>query len=130
MEECYAAALITRPTMLREPSLRFSQAIWWDTLLAFYGPNRQESANEIFFDLTELFRTSPASFSFINLPLFYAVLHDPEARPYMQPSLILACLSLSVFMRSNEMELGHKGRVKAMKLQEYAQASFAASYNS
>lgn len=99
-------------------------------MITIYGPNPLNATSSIFHDLDYVFRTSYILFSFFNLQLFYNTLHDPDARIFMQPSLVLALLAFSKLIRSSEADLGQGGRKSAYRLLDYAQGSFQASYNS
>ncbi|KAG8920018.1 hypothetical protein FRC00_010585, partial [Tulasnella sp. 408] len=117
-------------SIAREPSLRFSQATWWDAVLSLYDSgNRQRAAHAVQTDLQNLFRMSSSWFSFINVPLFFSLFCHPEHRTLMQPSLVLGCLAYSSFMLGSEAEGGALQRRKSMQLRELAQAAFEASYN-
>ncbi|KDQ25577.1 hypothetical protein PLEOSDRAFT_1044583 [Pleurotus ostreatus PC15] len=48
----------------------------------------------------------------------------------MQPSLLLALLGMSIFFKSSEVENGHEGRRRALRLMDEAQSAMHASYNS
>ena len=47
----------------------------------------------------------------------------------MQPSLVLACLAISTFMKSSELNGGSAGRLRAMWLRDSAQSALEASFN-
>jgi len=48
----------------------------------------------------------------------------------MQPSLILAMLSVATFWQSSEIGLGRQGRERALRFRDEAQAAMDASFNS
>ncbi|KAF8527466.1 hypothetical protein BU17DRAFT_81636 [Hysterangium stoloniferum] len=114
-----------------EPSLDFSRKTWWDSLLATYlpGSNRGAAARQIQADLQFLFYSSNYFLSFFNVPLFFGVFCNPIERDKMQPSLVLAGLALSTFMKSSEINRGSAGRLRAMWLRDAAQSSLEASFN-
>ncbi|KAG8946589.1 hypothetical protein FRC04_011567 [Tulasnella sp. 424] len=117
-------------SIAREPSLRFSQATWWDAVLSLYGhPSRKNAAQAVQTDLQNLFKMSSSWFSFFNVPLFFSLFCHPEHRALMQPSLVLSCLAYSSFMLGSEAEGGVLQRRKSTQLRELAQAAFEASYN-
>jgi len=120
----------TVPSIIREPSLRFSRDMWWDTLISFYGPSRPVATQNVYDDLDHIFRISSVHFAFIHLPLFYSCIQKTEGRTQMQPALILSLLALATLLRSSELGLGMPGRLRALSLLEQAQSAFAASYNS
>lgn len=127
-----------------EPGIQFTRETWWDALLAVYAvpPDRPDlmptltvdvrnkTAECIAADLRFLFQASLHWLSFINIPRFFSSLFNPVTRQTIQPSLILAALGLATFLQSSEMELGAKGREKALRLIDQARASFDASVNS
>ena len=47
----------------------------------------------------------------------------------MQPSLVLAALSLSVYLKSSDAEMGAYGRKRAFALRDMAQSALDASMN-
>jgi hypothetical protein len=51
--------------------------------------------------------------SFLDTQLFFATLDDPIERGTLQPALVLGLLAISVLHRSNEIEEGHVGRMRA-----------------
>lgn len=121
-------------SIAREPSLRFSQATWWDAVLSLYDTtggqhNRQNAARAVQTDLQNLFKMSSSWLSFFNVPLFFNLFCHPEHRALMQPSLVLSCLAYSSFMLGSEAEGGVVQRRKSTQLRELAQAAFEASYN-
>ncbi|KAF9519720.1 hypothetical protein BS47DRAFT_1083437 [Hydnum rufescens UP504] len=71
-----------------------------------------------------LFRVSNQFLAFINVPLFLSTFHHPDQREHVQPSLVLAMLALSTLLRSSDIGLGHKGRLKALELRDLAQSHF------
>ncbi|CDO76931.1 hypothetical protein BN946_scf185006.g13 [Trametes cinnabarina] len=127
-----------------QPSVQFTRETWWDALLALYAaplddPDRlpplsvdlRNSASErVAADLRFLFKISIHWYSFINIPRFFSTLFNPARRTYIQPSLILGMLGLATLNQSSELELGAKGRDKALRLIDQAHASFNASVNS
>ncbi|OJT03182.1 hypothetical protein TRAPUB_6230 [Trametes pubescens] len=127
-----------------EPSVQFTRETWWDALLAVYAvpPDRPDlmptltvdvrnkTSERIAADLRFLFQASLHWLSFINIPRFFSSLFNPVTRQTIQPSLILAALGLATFLQSSELELGAKGREKALRLIDQARASFDASVNS
>lgn len=126
------------------PSVQFTRETWWDALLSVYAvpadrPDliptltvdvRNKTSDRIAADLRLVFRTSFHWLSFINIPRFFSALFNPVTRQTIQPSLILAALGIATFLQSSEMELGAKGREKALRLIDQARASFDASVNS
>ena len=66
------------------------------------------------------FETGAYWLSFINVPLFFQDLQDPNSRGRMQP-LVLSGLAMAVLMKSSELELGSRGRDLALKLRDRAQ---------
>ncbi|OBZ70719.1 hypothetical protein A0H81_09501 [Grifola frondosa] len=80
-------------------------------------------------DLRRLFRSVPYWFSFINVPHLFGALLDRSTRNTLQPSLILSALAVATFIQSSESELGLRGRVRALALQEQAQSALEASLN-
>jgi hypothetical protein len=65
------------------------------------------------FSVPSSFQVSNFFFSCINTSFFFSTFHDPIKRQDMQPSLVLAALSMATFMRSSELGLGHAGRTRA-----------------
>ncbi|KAI0372180.1 hypothetical protein BV20DRAFT_940530 [Pilatotrama ljubarskyi] len=131
-----------------DPGLEFTRETWWDALLALYASEgdfgvpaheialnmppgvREVTTQSITADLRAIFRASPYWLNFINLPRFFGTLLDPRARHRIQPSLILSALALATFFRSHEGELGARGRHRALKLRDQAQAALEASLSS
>ncbi|KAI0630960.1 hypothetical protein C8Q77DRAFT_1130283 [Trametes polyzona] len=125
-----------------EPSVQFTRETWWDALLALYAapPDRPDLAppltvdvrdrtsERIAADLRFLFHSSLHWLSFINIPRFFSSLFNPVTRQAIQPSLILAALGLATFLQSSELELGARGREKALRLIDQAHATFDASF--
>lgn len=123
------------------PSLEFSRQTWWDVLVSTYtlpgssrGPSnisadREVACQQITNDIRFLFRSTHYWFCFFNVPRFFSVFSNPEKRARMQPSLILAALAISTFLQSSEVEMGAKGRRKAMRLRDEAQGALEASIN-
>lgn len=127
-------------TIALSPSLDFSRQTWWDSLLSGYtspgrhSPNissadREGACQQITEDIRFLFRSTHYWFCFFNVPRFFAVFMNPEKRARMQPSLVLAALAISTFLQSSEVEMGAKGRKKALRLRDEAQGSLEASFN-
>jgi hypothetical protein len=52
---------------------------------------------------------------------------DPDARMFVQPSVVLAALALSTLMKSSDVGLGGEGRKFALLLRDAAQSSLDAS---
>ncbi|PIL36283.1 transcription factor [Ganoderma sinense ZZ0214-1] len=95
---------------------------WWDELLDQYNPtSREQSMQDIISDLTFLFTTSSYWLSFINVPLFFRDLHQPDLRSRMQ-SLVMSALAMALLMKSSEIELGRRGRELALTFRNKAQA--------
>ena len=90
---------------------------------------RDATARDITSDLRFLFRTSDYWLSFIHVPSFFANFFDPSRRERIQPSLVLALLSLSTFWRSSEVGYGNRGRERALRFRDEAQAALDASFN-
>nr|BCA90180.1 hypothetical protein PC_1229 [Pleurotus citrinopileatus] len=131
---------VDRPhIMAAQPSILFSKKIWWDTLLSLYhtpeathlpvltNPQRDLVSDQITRDLRFLFRTSNYWFSFFHLPTFFAKFCNPDRRHQIQPSLVLALLSIGTFWQSSEVERGAAGRARALRLREEAQKAMDAS---
>ncbi|KAJ4481978.1 hypothetical protein J3R30DRAFT_3455583 [Lentinula aciculospora] len=124
-----------------EPSLRFSRKIWYEALCSTYASlyntdvrglthtDRDAISRSISRDLRFLFRASNYWFSFFHVPTFFGQFFDPARRENMQPSLVMAALSLSIFWQSSEIEEGEKGRTRALLLREEAQSALEASFN-
>ncbi|KAL7279934.1 hypothetical protein ACG7TL_006345 [Trametes sanguinea] len=137
-----------RDAIAADPGLQFTRETWWDALLVLYATEgeagaiasevafamppgmREDTTQSITADLRAIFRASPYWLNFINLPRFFGSLLDPRARHGIQPSLILGALALATFFRSHEGELGARGRDRALKLRDQAQAALEASLNS
>ncbi|KAF9519741.1 hypothetical protein BS47DRAFT_1288133 [Hydnum rufescens UP504] len=75
-------------------------------------------------------RLTNISLPSINVPLFFSTFHHPSQREYVQPSLVLAMLALSILLQSSDMGLGQRGRLKALELRDLAQCYFDLSLNS
>nr|VWP02472.1 Zn(2)-C6 fungal-type domain-containing protein [Ganoderma boninense] len=104
------------------PSPLDGASSWWDELLDQYNPtSREQSMQDIISDLTFLFTTSSYWLSFINVPLFFRDLHQPDLRSRMQ-SLVMSALAMALLMKSSEIELGHRGRELALTFRNKAQA--------
>ncbi|THH18643.1 hypothetical protein EW146_g2361 [Bondarzewia mesenterica] len=112
------------------PSTQFSREVWWDDLLAWYSPTREQSLRDISTDLNLLFSQSSYWLIFINIPLFLRNLYDQEERSRVQPSLVLAGLALATLVRSSELELGAAGRDRALRLRDAAQSALESSWAS
>ena len=67
------------------------------------------------------FTTSSYWLSFINVPLFFRDLHEPDLRGRMQ-SLVMSALAMAMLMKSSEIELGGRGRELALTFRDKAQA--------
>ena len=130
-------------TLPQEPSLHFARKVWYDSLCSLYASappkhphrfsiigEREQISRDIYEDLRFFFRTSNYWFSFIHLPTFFGAFSDPMKRATMQPSLVLAALSLSVFWQSSEIGRGAEGRRLALRLRNEAQSALDASFNS
>ncbi|KAF4577343.1 hypothetical protein EYR36_005331 [Pleurotus pulmonarius] len=128
-------------TMTSEPSVNFTRKIWWDSLLSLYinpysppplltNAQREMATAQITADLQSLFHISNYWFYFFHLPTFFGKFCHPTRREQMQPSLLLALLGMSVFFKSSEVENGHEGRCRALRLMDEAQSAMHASYNS
>ena len=70
--------------------------------------------------LPSSFKTSGYWLSFINVPLFFRDLQDPNMRGGLQP-LVLSGLAMAILMKSSELELGSRGRDLALTLRNRAQ---------
>lgn len=131
--------------IIRAPSLDFSRKSWWDSLLYLYhssslssppssivisSSNRVLAANNIILDIRFAFRVSNYWLSFFHIPTFFTNLINPAERPSVQPSLILALLSLSILWKSSETELKLEGRTKALLFRQEAQMALDQSINS
>ncbi|KAL0069865.1 hypothetical protein AAF712_003135 [Marasmius tenuissimus] len=124
------------------PSLHFAKKVWYDSLCSIYASThskhshqlatceRDRISRDIYEDLRFFFRTSNYWFSFIHLPTFFGSFSDPVKRVAMQPSLVLASLSLSIFWQSSEIGRGAEGRGLALRLRNEAQSALEASFNS
>ncbi|KAI9066862.1 hypothetical protein FKP32DRAFT_1673551 [Trametes sanguinea] len=126
------------------PSVQFTRETWWDALLTLYAapldnlgqiPHmtvalRNSTAERVAADLRFLSRCPIHWYSFLNIPRFFAALFNPARRSAIQPSLILGLLGLATFNQSSELELGARGREKALRLIDQAHATFNASVNS
>lgn len=125
------------------PSLNFTRKIWWDSLLSLYSSpsstqqlamtsvQRENIQTKITADIRFLFKCSNYWFSFFHVPTFFAKYFDPSQRERMQPSLVLAMLSLSTFWQSSEAStsLGRAGRERALRFRDEAQSALEASFN-
>ncbi|KAI0720844.1 hypothetical protein C8T65DRAFT_692713 [Cerioporus squamosus] len=137
------------PHNFTSPSVQFTRETWWDALLYFYAPPpsgttsslpsygapltpavREAAAAHIAADLRFAFYASLHWFAFIHVPRFFGSLFDPYRRQSLQPCLVLALLALGTFFQSSELELGAKGRERALHLLDQAHATFQASLNS
>ncbi|KAK1226275.1 hypothetical protein PQX77_010748 [Marasmius sp. AFHP31] len=129
-------------TLPQGPSLHFAKKVWYDSLCSIYASahskhphqlatcERDRISRDIYEDLRFFFRTSNYWFSFIHLPTFFGCFSDPVKRAAMQPSLVLASLSLSIFWQSSEIGRGAEGRGLALRLRNEAQSALEASFNS
>ncbi|KAL7277416.1 hypothetical protein ACG7TL_009278 [Trametes sanguinea] len=135
----------SEPTeIMTVPSVQFTRETWWDALLTLYAapldnpgqlPHmtidlRHRTTERVAADLRFLFKVAIHWYSFINIPRFFAALFNPTRRSAIQPSLILGLLGLATFNQSSELELGARGREKALRLIDQAHATFNASVNS
>ncbi|KAI8993760.1 hypothetical protein BD414DRAFT_480378 [Trametes punicea] len=125
------------------PSVQFARDTWWDALLAFYASERDPGADmsavvltaeqrsgavrHIVSDLRALFQSSASWMSFIHLPRFFQRMLDPVQRAELQPSLLLAALALGILTQSSEVEMGRRGRERAMKLLDMAHGALQSS---
>ncbi len=117
-------------SITREPSLRFTQETWWDTVLEIYNPKSKALAiTAVNADILTFFRYSPTWMSCINLQLFFNMFHHEEHRRWMQPSLVLSLLAFAAYIQGSEIEGGDVQRRKASHLRQVAQSAFDASYN-
>jgi hypothetical protein len=129
-------------TIIDGPSLNFRRQTWWDALLSSYtesngsrnsiiltSTERELATQNVMDDMRFLFRTTNYWFSFFNVPQFFATFANPVERVRMQPSLVLAALAITTLLRSSELEMGAKGRKKALRLREEAQGALEASLN-
>ncbi|KAG8844963.1 hypothetical protein FRB96_002763 [Tulasnella sp. 330] len=127
------------------PSLHFSRATWWDSLLNTYTI-RQEVSNviisrhsattEISRDIYFFFRTAGLWLFFFNVPLFFDMFHHKELRASVQPALVLSILAYSKLVQSvsdsihglspEEQERAWR---RSVILRDLAQGSMEASYN-
>ncbi|KAJ7176007.1 hypothetical protein C8R46DRAFT_1080390 [Mycena filopes] len=126
-------------SIVGQPSVNFSRKIWWDSLLTLYASpgttrldglsasRRNHAIQGITEDLRFLFRTSNYWFAFLHAPTFFNNFFDPARRDKVQPSLIYASLAMATFWQSSEIELGERGRAKALKFREEAQSALDAS---
>ncbi|KIY45620.1 hypothetical protein FISHEDRAFT_49059 [Fistulina hepatica ATCC 64428] len=124
-----------------EPSLAFSQKMWWEALLSLsasmlydtHGSStvaaRAAAAENIVQELKYLLRTSPYWFSFIHIPSFFAKLCDVRQREGVQPSLILAALAIASLLQGSELRQGRPARENALRYREAAQSSLESSLN-
>ena len=113
-----------------EPSIRFSRKIWYESLLSLYAEidprytksltrtDRETIAQNISMDLRFLFRVSNYWFSFFHIPTFFSNFNAPAKRDLVQPSLIMAALALGILWQSSEIEMGQRGRERALKIRE------------
>lgn len=122
-------------TIVGQPSVNFSRKIWWDSLLTLYAApatmrldglsasQRNLAIQGITSDLRFLFRTSNYWFAFLHAPTFFNNFYDPSRRDKVQPSLIYAALAMATLWQSSEIELGQRGRDKALKFREEVRCS-------
>jgi hypothetical protein len=80
-------------------------------------------------DIRFLFKYSNFWLSFFHVPSFFTNYFDPVRREHVQPSLIYAMITLSTFMQSSELELGHAGRIRALRYRDEAESALQASVN-
>ncbi|CED83712.1 hypothetical protein [Phaffia rhodozyma] len=120
------------PTMIKSPSIEYSKKIWWDCLLSRYGQSRPEAYAAIIKEILTLFRISTHWIAFFNVPRFLAILHNPEQRQCLQPSLVYAMLALATQLTSWDGPGGREldGRLLGLKLNDHAHNSFWQSWNS
>jgi hypothetical protein len=90
---------------------------------------RENVSRSITDDLRFLFKSSNYWFSFFHVPTFFSNFFDPDKRELMQPSLILAALSIATFWQSSELGAGKAGREKALRFRDEAQAALENSFN-
>ncbi|KAI0784700.1 hypothetical protein C8Q75DRAFT_723967 [Abortiporus biennis] len=112
------------------PSFDYIRRTWWDNLLDSYSSSREQSFQEILSDLDFLLSSSSYWLFFINVPLFFQQVRDPQQRASMQPSLIMSALALSTLMRSSEIERGAAGRERALWLRDSAETYMLSACNS
>ncbi|KAG9005215.1 hypothetical protein FRB94_001763 [Tulasnella sp. JGI-2019a] len=134
--------------IIREPSLTFSRATWWDCLLQTYTvrpsvrsdfslSSRHDTARDISQDVCTFFRHATIWLHFINVPLFFDMFHHPEYRSSIQPAFVLGILAYSKMLQSNrygikdarDAELRDEMWRQSVVLRDLAQAAFDASYN-
>ncbi|KAG8853247.1 hypothetical protein FRB96_008331 [Tulasnella sp. 330] len=138
--------------IVREPSLSFSRATWWDCLLQTYTvrrnpsqwssevtitTHRQAAAQEISQDVRSFFKVATIWLHFIHVPLFFDMFHHPEYRASIQPALILGVLAYSKLLQSSrykirdgqDAEERDKIWEQSVLLRGLAQSAFDASYN-
>jgi len=129
----------------QSPSADYIQKTWYESLLAYYAgfdiPDQQSPLSTapterrlrahsmIIADLRRSFTLSPWWTSFINVPHFFSVFHNPDRRSSsaMQPALVLGALALSVFFTGSETEGGQASRERAGMLRDLAQAAMESS---
>jgi hypothetical protein len=132
------------PAIVPGPSLSYTRQTWWDSLLTLYATSgdslipaslnlthtqREDASNHILFDIKFLFRVTPYLFCFFNVPRFFSLFSTPARRLELQPSCILAMLTVATFLQSSESGLGAEGRNKALRLRDEAQSALDASIN-
>jgi hypothetical protein len=128
-------------TIPSDPSVDFPRKVWWDSLLSLYSDSashnfaplvssqREAVSRTITDDLRFLFKSSNHWFSFLHVQTFFTNYFDPRKRELIQPSLILAALSLASFWQSSEYENGAPGRERALRLRDEAQSALESSIN-
>ncbi|RPD73973.1 hypothetical protein L226DRAFT_488145, partial [Lentinus tigrinus ALCF2SS1-7] len=127
------------------PSMEFTRETWWDSLLALYASEesgsdpgdviltpaqRLSTTQHVYKDLRALFRASVYWASFLHLPRFFEALLDPARRVTIQPGLILGMLAVGAHVQSSELREGERGRKRAARLLEQADAALQASLSS
>lgn len=90
---------------------------------------RRQAQSMVTADLRQAFAVFTWWTSFINVPYFFSIFHNPDRRSSsaMQPALVLAALALSVFLTGSEAEGGQASREKAGMLRDLAQAALESS---
>ncbi|KDQ17331.1 hypothetical protein BOTBODRAFT_53448 [Botryobasidium botryosum FD-172 SS1] len=107
-----------------QPSQEYHRSTWWDLLLSTYHEDREIASKRIFADLKYLF--TAAEISFIHFPTFLHVIREPRLRVRMQPSMVLAALSLSTLLKTGSESTAHMLPL-ALRLREQAQQHLEAS---
>jgi hypothetical protein len=96
---------------------------------ALTSTQRDVVSRQVTSDIRFLFKYSNFWLSFFHVPSFFTDYFDPVRRERVQPSLIYAMIALSTFMQSSELELGHAGRIRALKYRDEAESALQASVN-